>query len=316
MIGKISGTGSYVPENYYDNHDIAKLVDTNDEWIRERTGIIRRHIAEDDTTVSMATKAAKAALENGNVNAEEIDLILVATMSPNLVIPGVACEVQKELGATNATAFDMSAACSGFVFAYNTAQVYIAAGIYKKVLIIGSECLSNIVDWTDRGSCILFGDGAGAMILCAEEGNPLPFVMHSDGAKGKVIVCESRHQKNWEEKNTLISMEGKEVFKFAVKKVPEVMEELLEKAGETVGDIDWFILHQANQRIIESIARRMKVDIEKFPMNISEYGNTSAASIPILIDEMNRSGKLQKGQKIIFAGFGAGLSWCASLYEI
>lgn len=320
MVGKICGTGSYVPENYYDNHDIAKLVETSDEWIRERTGIIRRHIVSEDTTVSMAVKAAKAALENGNVDAKELDLILAATITPNKIIPGIACEVQKEIGAVNAAGFDMSAACSGFVFALNTAQAYIASGMYRKILIIGSESLSNIVNWKDRGSCILFGDGAGAAVICAEEGTMYPCVMHSDGAKGSVLTCESRHQKNWEEKEaakeTYMYMDGKEVFKFAVKKVPEVIQELLEKTGLRAEEIDLFLLHQANQRIIESIAKRMKIDIEKFPMNISEYGNTSSASIPILLDELNRSGKLKKGQKIVFAGFGAGLSWGASMIEI
>lgn len=291
MIGKIYGTGSYVPENYYDNHDIAKLVDTSDEWIRERTGIVRRHIVSEDTTVSMAVKAAKAALENGEVKAEEVDLILVATITPNHIIPGMACEVQKELGAVN------------------------AAGVCKTILIIGSESLSNIVNWEDRGSCILFGDGAGAVVVRAEDGEIKPCVMHSDGLKGEVLACESRHQKNWQEKETLLSMDGKEVFKFAVKKVPEVIAELLEKIAYTEKDIDWFILHQANQRIIESVAKRMKQDIEKFPINISEYGNTSSASIPILLDEMNRSGKLKRGQKLVFAGFGAGLSWGATLVE-
>lgn len=320
MVGKICGTGSYVPENYYDNHDIAKLVETSDEWIRERTGIIRRHIVSEDTTVSMAVKAAKAALENGNVDAKELDLILAATITPNKIIPGIACEVQKEIGAVNAAGFDMSAACSGFVFALNTAQAYIASGMYRKILIIGSESLSNIVNWEDRGSCILFGDGAGAAVICAEEGTMYPCVMHSDGAKGSVLTCESRHQKNWEEKEaakeTYMYMDGKEVFKFAVKKVPEVIQELLEKTGLRAEEIDLFLLHQANQRIIESIAKRMKIDIEKFPMNISEYGNTSSASIPILLDELNRNGKLKKGQKIVLAGFGAGLSWGASMIEI
>lgn len=319
MIGKIRGTGSYVPENYYDNHDIAKLVDTSDEWIRERTGIVRRHIVLEDTTVSMAVKAAKAALENGEVKAEEVDLILVATITPNHIIPGMACEVQKELGAVNAAGFDLSAACSGFVFAYDTAQAYIAAGVCKTILIIGSESLSNIVNWEDRGSCILFGDGAGAVVIRAEEGEIKPCIMHSDGLKGEVLACESRHQKDWQEKEkakeTLLRMDGKEVFKFAVKKVPEVITELLEKTAYTEKDIDWFILHQANQRIIESVAKRMKQDIEKFPMNISEYGNTSSASIPILLDEMNRSGKLKRGQKLVFVGFGAGLSWGATLVE-
>ena len=319
MRGKICGTGAYVPENYYDNNDIAKLVETSDEWIRERTGIVRRHITDGDTTVSMAVRAAEAALENGKMKAEELDLILVSTITPNTIIPCTACEVQKEIGAVNATCFDMSAACSGFVFAYNTAQAYIAAGMYRNVMIIGSETLSDIVNWEDRGSCILFGDGAGAAVLRAEEGDVFPCVTHSDGVKGEVLACESRQQKDWkskeETKETYMSMDGQEVFKFAVKKVPEVTQELLEKSGYKAEDIDWFILHQANMRIIESVAKRMKVNISKFPMNIAEYGNTSSASIGILLDEMNRSGKLKRGQKIVFAGFGAGLSWGASLCD-
>lgn len=319
MIGRICGTGAYAPENFYDNNDIAKLVETSDEWIRERTGIVRRHIADGDTTAGMAVKAAMRALENGKVRAEDLDLILVATITPTRVIPCTACEVQRELGAVHATCFDLSAACSGFVFAYNTAQAYIAAGIYKTVLIIGSETLSGIVNWQDRGSCILFGDGAGAAVLKAEEGNMLPMVTHSDGAMGEVLTCESRQQKGWEvleeDRQTYMHMDGQDVFKFAVKKVPEVIRELLDQAGYEPEDIDWFVLHQANQRIIESVAKRMKVDVARFPMNIAEYGNTSSSSVGILLDEMNRSGKLRKGQKIVLAGFGAGLSWGASLAE-
>ena len=319
MRGKICGTGSYVPEHYLDNHDIAGIVETSDEWIRERTGIVRRHIADNDTTVSMAIKAGKAALENGQVEAQELDMILVSTITPNTIIPCTACEVQKALGADRATCFDLSAACSGFVFAYNTAQAYIAAGICKTALLIGSETLSTIVDWEDRGSCILFGDGAGAAVLRAEEGESYPWVTHSDGAKGEVLSCESRNQTKWQEKEkerkTYVDMDGKAVFKFAVKRVPEVIGELLEKTDFTAEDIDWFVLHQANQRIIESIARRMKLDISKFPMNIAEYGNTSSASIPILLDEMNKSGQLKSGQRIVMVGYGAGLSWGATLLE-
>ena len=319
MRGKTCGTGSYVPEHYLDNHDIAGIVETSDEWIRERTGIVRRHIADNDTTVSMAIKAGKAALENGQVEAQELDMILVSTITPNTIIPCTACEVQKALGADRATCFDLSAACSGFVFAYNTAQAYIAAGICKTALLIGSETLSTIVDWEDRGSCILFGDGAGAAVLRAEEGESYPWVTHSDGAKGEVLSCESRNQTKWQEKEkerkTYVDMDGKAVFKFAVKRVPEVIGELLEKTDFTAEDIDWFVLHQANQRIIESIARRMKLDISKFPMNIAEYGNTSSASIPILLDEMNKSGQLKSGQRIVMVGYGAGLSWGATLLE-
>ena len=185
MRGRICGTGSYIPEHYYDNNDLAKFVETNDEWIRERTGIVRRHIAEEDTTVSMAIKAAKNALTDAKLNADDLDLILVSTITPNTVIPSTACEVQKELGAVNATCFDISAACSGFVYAYNTAQAYIAAGMYQNILVIGSETL---------------GDGAGAAVICAEEGEIFPAVTHSDGAKGQVLACESRQQKNWQDK--------------------------------------------------------------------------------------------------------------------
>ena len=293
MRGRICGTGSYIPEHYYDNNDLAKFVETNDEWIRERTGIVRRHIAEEDTTVSMAIKAAKNALTDAKLNADDLDLILVSTITPNC--------------------FDISAACSGFVYAYNTAQAYIAAGMYQNILVIGSETLSGIVNWKDRGSCILFGDGAGAAVICAEEGEIFPAVTHSDGAKGQVLACESRQQKNWQdkenEKQTYVSMDGQAVFKFAVKKVPEVIGELLQK------DIDLFVLHQANLRIIESVAKRMKTDLAKFPVNIEEYGNTSSASIPILLDELNKTGRFHKGQKIVLCGFGAGLTWGATLIE-
>lgn len=315
MVGRICGTGSYAPEEFYDNHDLSKMVDTSDEWIRERTGIVRRHIAKQDTTASMAVHAAKRALENGNVDPKEVDLILLATMTPNFLVPSMACVLQKELGAEQAAGFDLNAACSGFIFAYQTAQAYIQTGIYKTILIVGSETLSSIVNWKDRGSCILFGDGAGAVVLRAEEGESKACVMHSNGKMGEVLLCESRHQNKWEEKNSLLQMDGQEVFKFAVKKVPEVMQEVLDQVHMQAEDIDLYVLHQANRRIIESIAKRMKVDVERFPMNLSEYGNTSSASIPILLDELNRSGRLQRGQKILMAGFGAGLSWGAALLE-
>lgn len=306
MIGKICATGCCVPSNYLDNNDLAKIVDTNDEWIRERTGIVRRHIAKDDTTVALAVRAAEKALESSDIQAEEIDLILVSTISSNVVLPCTACEVQKEIGAVNATCFDLNAACTGFLFAYNTAQAYIASGIYKTALIIGAECLSSITDWTDRGTCILFGDGAGAAILRAEEGTRISTVTHSDGERGEALTCET---------GAKMQMDGQAVFKFAVKQVPQCVRELLEKNELSIEEIDYFILHQANRRIVESVAKRLKTGMEKFPMNLQEYGNTSSASIPILLDEMNRKGLLKKGQKIVMAGFGAGLSWGASLVE-
>lgn len=319
MIGKICGTGSYVPAHFLDNNDLAKIVDTSDEWIRERTGVVRRHIIEDETTVSMSVEASKRALENSGIAPEELDLILVSTFTSEVLLPSTACEVQKELGAVNATGFDLNAACTGFLFAYNTAQAYIAAGVYRTVLIIGAESLSNTVNWEDRGTCILFGDGAGAAVLKAEEGEAVRPVTHSDGTMGDALTCMSRHRKHrpaeGEDLDSYMKMNGQAVFKFAVRCVPEVIRETLEGTGIAVGDIDYFVLHQANKRIVESVAKRLKEDISKFPMNMDEYGNTSSASIPILLDEMNRKGMLKRGDKLVMSGFGAGLSWGAAYLE-
>lgn len=314
MIGKIKGTGLYIPAKYLDNNDLAKMVDTNDEWIRERTGIIRRHIVDEETTVSMAADAARKAMSESGVEAEDIDLIIVCTASSNVIFPSAACEVQKELGAVRATAFDVNAACSGFLYGYVMAQGFIASGIYENILVIGSESLSKLINWEDRGTCILFGDGAGAVLIKAQEGrNYLP-VTHSDGSMGETLTCNNRHIKDFTEDH-YIKMEGQAVFKFAVKKVPEVILEVLEKNSVEIEEIDWFILHQANKRIIESIAKRLHVDMDKFPVNVSEYGNTSAASIPILLAEMAQKNLLKEGQKIVMSGFGAGLTWGAAILE-
>ena len=224
--------------------------------------------------------------------------------------------------AKHAAGYDLNAACTGFVMAFNAAQAYISAGFCRTVLVIGAESMSNMVDWTDRGTCILFGDGAGAVILRAAEGAPVHMAAHSDGAKGVALTGLSRHRKDWEKepedgsvKESFIHMDGQAVFKFAVRKVPEIIEEVLEESGTGLDEIDYFVLHQANRRIIEAVARRLKTDIGKFPMNLEEYANTSAATVPILLDEMNRGGMLKKGQKIMTAGFGAGLTWAASLFE-
>ncbi|WP_461810517.1 beta-ketoacyl-ACP synthase III [Faecalimonas sp.] len=306
MIGKIYGTGSYVPPNVMENDDLANFVETSDEWIKERTGIMRRHIAQEEDMVYMAVKSAERALKNANIIAEEIDFIIVSTISSSVVLPCAACEVQKEIGAVNATCFDLNAACSGFLFAYNTAQAYIASGIYKTGIVIGAEKLSNLIDWKDRGTCILFGDGAGAVVLKAVEGKQFPLITHSEGEKGKALTC-------WQ--NDFIHMDGQEVFKFAIKQVPKCICELLEQNHLQKEEIDYFVLHQANRRIVEAVAKRLQVEIEKFPMNLQEYGNTSSASIPILLDEMNHKGIIKRGMRIIISGFGAGLSWGASLVE-
>lgn len=331
MKGKICGTGSCAPEHVVDNEDLSRMVDTSDAWIRERTGVVKRHIIGEETTVSMAVSAAQKALENGNVRAEEIELLIVCTFTSEILLPCAACEVQKRLGAVNAACFDLNAACTGFLFAYHTAQAYIAAGLCRTVLLIGSESLSNMVDWEDRGTCILFGDGAGAAVLRAEPGEPPAAVMHSDGAAGGALMLQSLHRGGFPQEcrregadvlkkpagthGGSIRMEGREVFQFAAKRVPEAIQELLDRCGMELGQIDYFILHQANRRIVESVAKRLHADIEKFPMNLQEYGNTSSASIPILLDEMHRDARLRRGQTIILAGFGAGLSWGAAVLE-
>lgn len=318
MVGKIYGTGSYVPEHVMDNDDLAKIVDTNDEWIRERTGIRRRHVIEEETTSYMAGQAAARAVEQSGIDPAEIDLILVATSSSEVIYPCAACEVQKAVGAVHAAGYDLNAACTGFVLAFNTAQAYISAGLYRTILVVGAESMSNMVDWTDRSTCILFGDGAGAVILRAEEGNPVYMAAHSDGVKGEALTQLSRHRRGWEkeeEKESYIHMDGQAVFKFAVRKVPEIIEEVLGQTDVKLEEIDYFILHQANRRIIEAVAKRLKTDISKFPMNLEEYANTSAATVPILLDEMNRRGMFRRGQKIILSGFGAGLTWAACLFE-
>ena len=318
MIGRIYGTGSYVPNRIVDNNELSKYVDTNDTWIRERTGIARRHVIEEETTSFMAVQAAKKALLQSEVKPEEIDLILVATSSSETIFPCTACIVQSEIGAVHAVGYDINAACTGFVLAFQTAQAYIDARIYKTALVIGADSMTNLVDWTDRSTCILFGDGAGAVLLRAEEGDSCLMAAHSDGTKANALTGMSRHHKavtSLEDKITYVHMDGQAVFKFAVRKVPEIIEELLADASLGVEEIDYFILHQANKRIIEAVAKRLRLDLTKFPMNLEEYANTSGASIPILLDEMKRNQRFQRGDKVVLAGFGAGLSWAACMFE-
>ena len=320
MTGKICGTGSWAPPKVWDNNDLARLVDTSDEWIRERTGVVQRHIAEEnEDTVTMASRAAQRALEDADIKAEEIDLIIVATISPTEIMPCVACGVQEKLGAEKATCFDLNGACTGSLLALNTAQAYLSQVIYQTALVIGAEKLSALTDWTDRGTCILFGDGAGAVVLKAEESGRYAQVTQSIGKKGGALTLRSRNQIQYETdpkaKETYIQMNGKEVFTFAVSKVPEAVKNLLSREKVPCEDIRYYLLHQANERIIRSAARRIGEDISKFPMNMDEYGNTSSASLLILLDEVKKSGKLQRGDKLVLAGFGGGLTYGASLIE-
>lgn len=315
MIGKIIGTGLSVPERIVDNNELATMVETSDEWIRERTGIVSRHISGNETTTSMAIEAARKALLDAKLEAENIDMIIVSTLTPDSAMPTTAALVQAALGANKACCFDINSACSGFVYGYNTAIAYINAGIYKNILVVGSECLSNIVDWTDRRSCILFGDGAGACVVSGEYGGSNVVAGYSDGAKGNALMCQGIKDKSKTEHKQFIEMDGQEVFKFAVRKVPEIINEVVKKAGLELKDIDLFVLHQANLRIIESVAKRLGEDIMKFPTNMQKYGNTSSASIPILLDELNKEGRLKRGDRIVMAGFGGGLSWGAVVLE-
>lgn len=319
MTGEIRGTGACVPQRIVENEELKQLVDTSDAWIRERTGIQRRHLAMEETTVSMAAKAAEQALRQADMKAEELDLILVSTMSPTDWMPCTACAVQREIGAVRAACFDLNAACSGFVIAYTTACAYIESGVFQRALVIGSECLSGLVDWSDRGTCILFGDGAGAVVLAAAEGKSFVPVLHSDGNQGAALtlrgrpVCSflTKSQTDDRALSSYIQMNGQAVFKFAVRRVPQVIEEVLERNHMTREDIAYYVLHQANQRIVEVVAKWLGEPIEKFPMNIQEYGNTSSASIPILLNEMSRQQQLHSGEHVVLVGFGGGLTWGA-----
>lgn len=309
MNTKIYGTGSCVPEKIITNDDLSKTLDTSDEWIRTRTGITARHIAGQKETASvLAGKAAQRALENAGVSPEEIDAIIVATSSGDYAFPNTASLVQAHIGAEHAACFDISAACTGFIYAFSIADAYIKSGMYKKILVIGTEVMSSLVDWKDRSVCVLFGDGAGAVVLGESETGKSMTRLHSNGLKGMVLTAGKT-------KEEYIKMDGQEVFRFAVKKVPESIEEVLTEAKVSREEIKYFILHQANVRIIEAVAKRLKMTTEKFPVNLQNYGNTSAASIPILLDELNRNHQLNEGDMLMLSGFGAGLSWGSTLLK-
>ena len=309
MTIRITGTGSALPEKKLTNFDLEKMVETSDEWIVERTGIRERRIAEGDTVVSLATRACQAALERAGKKAEDVDLILVATCTPELLFPCCACQVQERLGASKAACFDLNGACAGFLFALGTAYAYIHSGIYHNALVVGSEILSKLVDWTDRSSCVLFGDGSGAVFVEeAPEGKGLlSLVQGGMGAMGSVLSCETQGHDH-------VHMDGREVYKFATRQVPLCIEEALAKANLKAEEIDFFFLHQANLRILETIAKRLGVSMEKVPVNLDRYGNISSATIPVLLDEISRSGIIKTGQKIVLSGFGAGLTYGACVF--
>jgi len=311
------GSGSAVPDRVLTNQDLAQMVDTNDEWISSRTGIRERHIAdgENDSVANLAAKAAQQAIAAAGLQPEDIDLIILSTSTSDDLF-GTAGRVQKILGAERAVAFDLVAACSGFVFGLVTASQYIRTGVYKNVLLIGADVLSRWVDWQDRRTCILFGDGAGALVLQASspehpQNNLLGFEMRSDGKGNEFLNI------NYLGRNTFhpITMNGQEVYRFAVRRVPEVIEKSLHYASLEVNDLDWLIMHQANQRIIDAVVNRFGIDPAKAVSNMGKYGNTSAASIPIALDEWVKADKIQKDHLIAIAGFGAGLSWGSAVFR-
>lgn len=316
----ILGVGSYTPENIMTNFDFEKIIETSDEWIRTRTGIKERRIAtEDQATSDLATEAAKNALKDANVDAFEIDLVIVATMSPDYLSPSVACLVQDAIGAVNAGAFDLGAACSGQVYALTVAKNFIATGMYKKVLVIGAETLSKVIDWEDRTTCVLFGDGASAFVLGEVEDGYGILSAHL-AARGagenalKIPAGGSRNpasHKTVDERQHYLKMNGREVFKFAVGALPETLNSSVESAGLTLNDISLIVPHQANYRIVSAAAKKLDLSEEMFYMNLDRYGNTSAASIGLAFDEAYKNGKINKGDNIVFAGFGAGLAYAS-----
>ncbi|MEW5719550.1 MAG: beta-ketoacyl-ACP synthase III [Chloroflexota bacterium] len=320
----IIGWGKYAPSNVVTNDDLAKKIDTTDEWIRERTGIAQRHVAsEKESTATLAILAARQAIESANVRPMEIDLVIVATVSPEYPFPATACLVQSAIGAERAGAFDLEAGCSGFVYGLASAAGMIRGGMYDTILVIGAETLSRFVDWKDRATCVLFGDGAGAAVLRASEkpGGVMASVLGSDGSGGELLIVPGGGAKHPAGPDTVLSkmhyvrMNGREVYRFATRVMAEASKIVVERAGWSLDQIDLFIPHQANVRIIDSAARALKLAPEKIFVNLQDYGNTSAASIPIALCEAVDAGKVAPGNHVVLVGFGAGLTWAACAIE-
>ncbi len=320
----LTGTGSAVPDAYLDNHQLNQMVVTSDDWIKTRTGISRRHLLPpQDSLTTMATEAAQKAIDMAGIAPQNLDLIILATSTPDDLF-GNAGLIQARLGATQAVAFDLTAACSGFVFGLVTAAQFMRTGTYQNVLLIGAEVLSRWVDWSDRRTCILFGDGAGAVVLQASEHDCLlGFQLHTNGTQNQYLKLEFQEQEKLLVDNIRIgqgtyqpiSMNGQEVYRFAIQKVPEVIEKALYRAGLAVEQVDWLLMHQANRRILDAVAERLGIPNQKIISNLANYGNTSAASIPLALDEAVRRGQIKANDVVALAGFGAGLSWGAAIFE-
>jgi len=317
---RISGWGKYLPERVVTNKDLEQKVNTSDLWIQTRTGIRERRLAADDEVASgMAIKASQNALTVARLRPEQLDLVIVATVTPEMIFPSCASLVQHAIGAKNAAAFDLNAACTGFVYALATACQFIGTGVYKKILVVGSEVYSRILDWSDRSTCVLFGDGAGAVVLEAGTKPPgfLSFVLGSNGSKPELLYLSGLCGKpgNSDISNHYLSMNGSEIYKFAVRTMSRASKQVLSKAGLTIDDLKLFIPHQANKRIINAVAKKLGLLDDRVFMNVERYGNTSAASIPIALCEAVEEGRLEENDYLVMMGFGAGLSWGAAVLQ-
>jgi len=318
MYSRIAGTGRFLPAKMLTNFDLEKMVDTTDEWIRTRTGIERRHIAaEGETTADLAEGAARAAIDAAGLTPADIDFIVVGTTTPDLVFPNVGCLIQERLGIRGCTAFSLEAACSGFIYALGMADKYVRSGESKRALVVGAETLSRIVDWNDRHTCVLFGDGAGAVVLePADEAGILSTHLHADGRYGDLLFFPSGVSKGFNDLKSgkdFVQMKGNEVFKVAVNTLGRIVDETLERNALEKTDIDWLIPHQANIRIIQATARKLDMPMERVVMTVQDHGNTSAASVPMALDVAVRDGRIRRGDMLLLEAFGGGFTWGSAL---
>ena len=318
IYSRIVGTGSYLPPKVMTNHDFAARLETSDAWIRERTGIVQRHIADKSQTSSdLALEAARQALKAADVKAEAIDLIIVATSTPDFVFPSTACLLQAKLGVKGSAAFDVQAVCSGFVYGLATADSFVRSGQYKRVLVVGAEVFSRILDWNDRGTCVLFGDGAGAVVLAAgDKPGVHASILRADGSYAEILSVPGNVSGGNITGSAFLQMDGQAVFKFAVRVLEESARETVAAAGLSIEQVDWLIPHQANVRILEATARKVGLPREKLVVTVDHHGNTSAASVPLALDEYVRSGKIRAGHRVLLQGVGGGFTWGSSLVTL
>jgi 3-oxoacyl-[acyl-carrier-protein] synthase-3 len=318
IYSRIVGTGSYLPPRVMDNREFEKRLDTSDAWIRERTGIERRHIADESQASSdLALHASRSALDAAGIRAEDLDLIVVATSTPDYIFPSTACLLQAKLGVKGCAAFDMQAVCSGFVYGLATADTFIRTGQHKKALVVGAEVFSRILDWNDRGTCVLFGDGAGAVVLAADAKPGIHASrLHADGSQTQMLSVPGNVSRGKIVGSPFLQMNGQGVFKFAVRVLEESARETLAAAGMTLADVDWLVPHQANVRILEATARKLGLPREKLVVTVDHHGNTSAASVPLALDEYLRAGKIRPGQRLLLQGVGGGFTWGSTLVTL